>query len=184
MHALGACPADSPTKLLLIPFVVLCILLIQMGSGRHYEYIMYVMTLPKVEESEILDWIAHIIYTTALLVCRISGLAFYHRICDLHDGFLLAIRVLAGLTFAGFLPQIFLLIFHCLPVTGLWPYDWQPGVEDYTCLQWGLVYSVNSSVSLLCDLFLFGIPIAMIWILDLPRKRRVQLACILLPGVL
>ncbi|KAK3684076.1 hypothetical protein B0T22DRAFT_520557 [Podospora appendiculata] len=170
--------------MLLIPFVVLCILLIQMGSGRHYEYILYVMTLDIVELSEVVDFAAHIIYTVSLLVCRLSGLAFYHRICELHDQFLLAIRILAGVLVAGFLPQVFLLIFHCLPVTGLWPYDWQPDVEKYTCLQWGVVYSVNSSVSLFCDMLLFGIPIAMIWILDLPRKRRIQLACILLPGVL
>lgn len=169
--------------ILLIPFVVLCIMLINMGSGRHYEYIQYVMTMETVELSEVLDFAAHIIYTTALLVCRLSGLAFYHRVCGLHTGFLVAIRILAGVLVAGFLPQLFLIIFHCLPVTGLWPYDWQPGGDQYTCLQWGIVYSVNSSVSLLCDLLLFGVPVAMIWILDLSPKRRVQLACILLPGI-
>ncbi|KAK0710803.1 hypothetical protein B0H67DRAFT_554876 [Lasiosphaeris hirsuta] len=169
--------------LLLIPFTALCILLINMGSGRHYEYIQYVMTMETVELSEVLDFAAHIIYTTALVVCRLSGLAFYHRICGLHDEFLFAIRLLAGTLVASFLPQLFLLIFHCLPVTGLWPYDWQPGGEKYTCLQWGIVYSVNSSISLFCDLLLFGIPVAMIWILDLPSRRRVQLACILLPGI-
>jgi len=143
-----------------------------------------VLTLPVVEDTEILDFVAHIIYTCALLVCRLSGLAFYHRICNLHDEFLLAIKVLASLMVAGFLPQLFLLVFHCLPVTGLWPYDWQPDADKYKCLQWGLVYSVNSSVSLFCDFLLFGIPIAMLWILDLPRKRKVQLAAILLPGTL
>ncbi|KAK0614876.1 hypothetical protein B0T17DRAFT_479406, partial [Bombardia bombarda] len=170
--------------ILLVPFVVLCIMLIRIGSGRHYEYIMLVMNLDTVELSEVMDFAAHIVYTTALLICRLSGLAFYHRICNLHDQFLLAIKILAGVLVAGFLPQVFLLIFHCLPVTGLWPYDWQPDAGKYKCLQWGVVYSVNSSVSLFCDMLLFGIPIAMLWILDLTRRRTVQLACILLPGVL
>ncbi|KAK3934229.1 integral membrane pth11 [Diplogelasinospora grovesii] len=170
--------------ILLVPFVVLCVWLINMGSGRHYEYIQYVMPLETVELSEVVDFAAHIIYTTTLLVCRLSGLAFYQRICSLHAEFLLAVRILAGVLVAGFLPQIFLLIFHCRPVTALWPYDWQPHADEFTCLQWGVVYSVNSGVSLFCDLLLFGIPIAMIYILDLPPKRRVQLACILLPGML
>lgn len=165
-------------------FVALCVKLIQIGSGRHYDYVQYVMTMPVVEESEVLDFVAHLIYTTALLCCRISGLAFYHRICNMHPGFAIAIQVMMGVLIAGYLPQIFLIIFHCLPVTGLWPYAWQPGVNDYTCLEWGVIYSVNSGVSLFCDVLLFGIPIAMMWILDLPRKRKIQLACILFPGVL
>ena len=163
---------------------MLVIVLIRIGSGRHYEYIMYVLTPEEVDVSEIWDFAAHIIYTIALVVCRMSGLAFYHRICGIHRAFRLAIQILMGVLVAGFLPQLFLIIFHCLPVTGLWPYDWQKDAENYECLQWGLVYSVNSAVSLFCDLMLFGIPLAMIWILDLPRKRRLQLACILLPGIL
>ncbi|KAJ2903773.1 hypothetical protein MKZ38_009339 [Zalerion maritima] len=170
--------------LLLVAFVVLCIVLIKIGSGRHYEYIMYVMSMQAVRDSEVLDFAAHLVYTTALLVCRISGLAFYYRLCSLHDTFLLAIKIVAGVLVAGFLPQVFLIIFHCLPVTGLWPYDWQPEVADFTCLQWGIVYCTNSAVSLLCDLLLFGIPIAMLKILALSRKRKIQLGCILLPGIL
>lgn len=132
--------------------------------------------------TQVLDFAAHIVYTTALLLCRVSGLAFYYRICGLHRGFLIAIQVVLGVIVAGFLPQLLLLIFHCKPVTGLWPYGWEPGWERYTCLQWGLVYSVNSSVSLICDLLLFGIPVAMLRILEMPRKRKIQLGCILLPG--
>lgn len=136
-----------------------------------------------VKLTEVLDFGAHIIYTTALLFCRISGLALYYRLCKLHHGLLIAIRVVFGILIAGFLPQLFLLIFHCLPVTGLWPYAWQPGVDDFTCLQWGLVYLTNSAISLVCDVLLFGIPIVMLRVLEMPRRRKIQLACILLPGV-
>ncbi|CRK42362.1 hypothetical protein BN1723_000773 [Verticillium longisporum] len=170
--------------LLYAPFVGLCIKLIQIGSGRHYEYIQHVMTMPVVEQSEVLDFVAHLIYTTSLLVCRISGLAFYHRLCNQHNRFMIAIRVTAGVLVAGYLPQMCLIIFHCLPVTALWPYDWQPGVEKYSCLAWGIVYSVNSVISLFCDFLLFGIPIAMLRMLRMQRKQKIQLACILLPGIL
>ncbi|RGP70844.1 hypothetical protein FLONG3_7300 [Fusarium longipes] len=167
----------------LIAFVGLCIRLIQLGSGRHFAYIQYVLDMPTVEDTEVLDFVAHIIYTTALLLCRMSGLAFYHRLCAVHDRLRLAIWVVFGILIAGYLPQLLLIVFHCTPVTGLWPYEWQPDFEDYTCLQWGLVYSVNSSVSLICDFLLFGIPIIMLRVLEMPRKRKVQLGCILLPGI-
>lgn len=167
----------------MICFVGLSIELINLGSGRHFAYIEYVLDVPTVLRTQVLDFVAHIIYTTALLLCRISGLAFYYRVCGLHNNFLIAIKVVFCILVAGFLPQIFLLIFHCKPVTGYWPYGWEPVAPRYTCLQWGIVYSVNSSVSLLCDLLLFGIPIAMLRTLEMSRKRKIQLAGILLPGV-
>lgn len=166
----------------LVAFVGLCIELINLGSGRHYPFIRWVLSVDTVLQTQVLDYVAHIIYTVALLLCRISGLAFYYRICGLHDRFLLAIKIVLGILIAGFLPQILLIVFHCSPVTGYWPYGWEPIAENYKCLEWGLVYSVNSAVSLLCDILLFGIPIVMLWILEMPRKRKIQLACILLPG--
>ncbi|KND86306.1 hypothetical protein TOPH_09062 [Tolypocladium ophioglossoides CBS 100239] len=167
----------------LITFVGLCIELIELGSGRHFAYIQYVLDVPTVQRTQVFDFVAHIVYTTALLLCRISGLAFYHRVCGMHRGFRIAVKAVFGFLIAAYLPQIFLIIFHCKPVTGLWPYGWEPGTEIYTCLEWGLVYSVNSSLSLVCDLLLFGIPVAMLRILEIPRKRKIQLAGILLPGV-
>jgi len=168
----------------LIAFSTLCVELIRIGSGRHYEYIQFVMPAQTVKDSEVLDFAAHLVYTTALLVCRLSGLAFYHRICGEHRRFAIAIRITAGVLSAGYLPQMCLIIFHCLPVTGYWPYDWEPHYPDYKCLAWGVVYVVNSGVSLVCDFILFGIPVAMLWMLEIPRKRKVHLAGILMPGIL
>lgn len=161
----------------------MCFKLILIGSGRHFHYITYVMALSTIEYSEILDFGAHIVYTTTLLLCRMSGLALYYRICRVHSGLLLLIRIIFGILIAGYLPQLLLIVFHCTPVTGLWPYPWQSGYDDHACLQWGLVYSVNSAVSLLCDLLLFGIPVVMLKVLEMPRRRKIQMACILLPGV-
>ncbi|KAL2201809.1 hypothetical protein CC79DRAFT_185706 [Sarocladium strictum] len=169
--------------ILLIAFVGLCIELIQLGSGRHFAYIEYVLPVDVVLRTQVLDFAAHIIYTTALVVCRLSGLAFYARICKQHRRFRITIWVLAGVIVAGFLPQLFLIIFHCIPVTGYWPYGWEPVADDFVCLQWGIVYVTNSVISLLCDFLLFGIPIAMLRGLNMPSKRKVQLACILLPGI-
>ncbi|GLA78880.1 hypothetical protein AtubIFM55763_001043 [Aspergillus tubingensis] len=108
-----------------------------MGRGRHIEYIQYVLSLPSINETERYDFVMHILYTTALFVCRLSGLAFYQRLASRHPKISLAIKLSAGFLLASFLAQFFLLLFHCLPVTGLWPYPWQPQIDDYKCITWG-----------------------------------------------
>lgn len=59
-----------------IAFIALAAFHIDLGTGRHLEYIEYVLTPSQTEKREVLDFSAHLIYTTALLVCRLSGLDF------------------------------------------------------------------------------------------------------------
>ena len=155
-----------------------------MGSGRHFQYIQFVLNNPTINMTEVLDFAAHLIYTSALLTCRLSGLAFYARISDRHEKLMWAIRAAAVFMICGYLPQIFLIIFHCLPVTGYWPYSFQAEVANYTCLQWGTVYVTNSAVSFICDMLLFTIPVAIINLLQASLSRKIKLSLVLLPGVL
>jgi len=178
------CPADSLLQLLFIAFVVLCIVLIKLGSGRHIEYIQYVLSETETNWTESLDFAAHLIYTSALYVCRMSGLAFYFRLCKHHRALSIAILSSAVFLTAAYLPQMFLIVFHCLPVTSLWPYAWQPKAADFKCLMWGTVYVVNSGLSLVCDVILFTIPIFMIKSLNISTRKRMKLSFVLLPGVL
>ncbi|KIN03282.1 hypothetical protein OIDMADRAFT_178902 [Oidiodendron maius Zn] len=73
------------SMLLQVAFIALAGFLIDLGTGRHLQYIEYVLTPSQTEKSEVLNFSAHLIYTTALFVCRLSGLAFYRRLCELHE---------------------------------------------------------------------------------------------------
>lgn len=172
------------TLILYIAFVVLSIILINLGSGRHIEYIQYVLSLPTVRKTEVLDFVAHILYTTALFLCRLSGLAFYFRLTARSTKLHLSIIIAAPLLFTAYLPQIFLLIFHCRPVTGLWPYEWQVEPKTYNCLSWGLVYSVNSGLSLACDILMIAIPAALIKGLHVSLEKKIKLSIVMFPGIL
>ncbi|RAH48717.1 uncharacterized protein BO95DRAFT_450962 [Aspergillus brunneoviolaceus CBS 621.78] len=172
------------TLLLYITVVVLSMVLIDLGSGRHIEYIEYVLSLSQVKETEVLDFVMHILYTTALFICRLSGLAFYHRLAARHDKLSLAIKLASIFLVLAFLTQFFLLLFHCLPITGLWPYEWQAGASKFKCLSWGDVYSVNSGLSLVCDLIMLVLPSMLIYMLHVSRQRKFQLSLIMFPGVL
>ncbi len=155
-----------------------------MGSGRHFEYIQYVLSRETVRRTEVLDFACHILYTNALLFARFSGLAFYHRVAAPSSKLYHAINAAFIFLSACYLAQLFLLIFHCIPVTGLWPYGWQDDSNDYRCLSWGLVYSVISALSLVCDFVMFTIPAIMIKGLRISLRKKLQLSCVLLPGVL
>ncbi|KAK5116780.1 hypothetical protein LTR62_007454 [Meristemomyces frigidus] len=167
-----------------IAFIALSIILIHLGSGRHFTYIEYILDNDTINLTETLDFAAHLIYTTALLVCRLSGLAFYSRITRRHGTLTWSIRAAAVFMVAGYLPQLFLIVFHCLPVTSLWPYAFQPEVNNYTCISWGEVYVTNSTISLVCDLILFTIPATIIHILRVSLKDKLKLVCVVMPGLL
>jgi len=184
-----------------LAFVTLCIILIDQGSGRHIEYIQYVLSQATTNSTEINDYAAHLIYTAALFICRLSGLAFFYRLCSRHQPLQRVIRLAAVFLVCAFLPQFLLILLHCMPVTGLWPYAWQPEAGDYKCVTWvsltvlavdmivranqrqGTVYVTNSGLSLVCDLVVFSIPAAMITLLKLSHGRKVMLALLLMPGV-
>ncbi|KAJ5677812.1 uncharacterized protein N7477_003445 [Penicillium maclennaniae] len=172
------------TMMIYITFVVLSVVLIDLGSGRHIEYIQYVLSLATVRQTEVLDFVAHVLYTTALFFCRLSGLAFYFRLTARTGKLHVAILAAAPFLFAAYLPQLFLLIFHCRPVTGLWPYAWQSEPVDYKCLSWGLVYPVNSGLSLACDVMMFVIPAILIKQLHVSLEKKIKLSFVMFPGVL
>lgn len=163
---------------------MLSVILINLGSGRHFAYIQYVLDNAIVSRTEALDFWAHLVYTTCLLVCRLSGLAFFSRIADRQKKLTWAIRIVAGVMIALWIPQMALIIFHCIPVTAYWPYAFEVNAEKYQCLQWGIVYVTNSAISLLCDLALFTIPAVIIAQLKISKLDKLKLAGIMMPGLL
>jgi hypothetical protein len=118
------------------------------------------------------------------LICRLSGLAFFARIADRQRKLTWAIRITAATMTALWLPQMALIIFHCSPVTALWPYAFEANAEKFECLQWGIVYVTNSAISLLCDLALFTIPAVIIKELKIDARDKLKLAGIMMPGLL
>lgn len=155
-------------------------MLVYSGGARHYAYYLFVLDDTHYVRFQIFDTVVQLGYLTALALCRLSGLAFYYRICSLHMEFLIAIGIIFGLITAGYIAQMGLIIFHCIPVSLIWnPITPDSGLQ---CLFWVEVFTSNSIISLICDCLLFGIPAVMLWVLKMPQKQKVQLASILLPG--
>ncbi|KID80974.1 proteinrelated to integral membrane protein pth11 [Metarhizium guizhouense ARSEF 977] len=170
--------------LVFIPFTALCIELLRLGAGRNFLFEWFVMTTEDDYNVQLIDSITHLVYSTTLVLCRVSGLAFYYRICRMNPKFLLAIKIIFVVIILGYVAQLCLIIFHCQPVTLLWAPFSEEDEAKYHCMYWYETYSIISSISLFCDLLLFGIPAIMLKGLELPRKQKLQLAYTLFPGIL
>ena len=171
-------------QLIYTTFVILSTILIDLGSGHHMQYIQYVLSMPTVRQTEVLDFVTHVLYNTALFFCSLSGLEFYDRLATRSGKLHLAIQIAPVFLFVAYLSQLFLLVSHCRPVTGLWPNSWQKDPVQYNLLSWGLVYSVNSGVSLTCDMLMFIIPAILTKNLHVSMKRKAQLSLVMFPGIL
>ncbi|EFY84858.1 hypothetical protein MAC_09110 [Metarhizium acridum CQMa 102] len=87
--------------LVFIPFAALCIVLINLGAARNFLFEFFVMTEDEYRKVQLMDSIAHLAYSTALVLCRVSGIAFYYRICYLDKKFLLAIKIIFVIIMLG-----------------------------------------------------------------------------------
>ncbi|TKA77373.1 hypothetical protein B0A55_03226 [Friedmanniomyces simplex] len=174
------------TMALYVTYIGLAISTIDLGEGRHIFWIVLQGMIDQtvVSKQEIMDFVLHLVYNTALFCCRLSALAFFQRLSGGQKSVRLMVYVGYGVITAMYLPQMFILIFHCHPVTALWPYDFQIESSQYTCMSWGLVYLINGCLSLASDLMLFAIPARLISAIHTDKATKAKLALILYPGVL
>lgn len=62
--------------------------------------------------------------------------------------------------------------------------SWQADYHAYKCMTWGAVYITISCLSFTCDIVMFVIPSMLIHLLHVPLRRKLELACVMFPGVL
>lgn len=173
------------TVALYIVFVGLAIPLLEIGTGRHIFWIVMQGMIDQhiVSLQEIWDFTVHLVYTTAMFTCRLSALAFFSRLSSqttIRRGIWITLAVIT----AAYLAQMFALIFHCHPVTALWPYDFQVESSSFTCQSWGAIYLVNGVLSFASDMAVFVIPALLVHAYKGTRSDKMKLALVLLPGIL
>jgi hypothetical protein len=130
--------------------------LITLGSSRHVEYLQYVVPPSILSHTAVLKHAAVLTQITALLLARLSGLAYFYGICTSPNaesntretgGLLRAIRLIAGGIIFGSVIQ------------GLRTFSPEGGVGGVD-LGDGVF---NASVSVLCGALVFAIPLGMVW---------------------
>ncbi|KAJ5124258.1 uncharacterized protein N7515_008083 [Penicillium bovifimosum] len=114
-------------------------------------------------------WLSIPFYNLALIFAKLSALALFRRV--FHARHLLPVvyalmgfLVIAGLwmTLSGF--------FFCIPIDQFWnPVE---HVRRAHCLPEGPVWFVNAGIQVATDLVILGLPMPLLWHLNLPRRQK------------
>jgi hypothetical protein len=85
--------------------------------------------------------------------------------------------------FIYFIIFVFLVIFHCRPMTKGWTTKFYPEIEG-SCLDLRAPYIAGAAINAASDLLIVILPQPLIWNLQLSSKRKIGLCAIFLVGLL
>ena len=113
---------------------------------------------------------ASVVYVPCLGFAKISLLLLYCRIVpqkSLQSGIYLVMTVVIGYSFA----LVFALIFSCRPIAKAW----DASISTGTCINRPAVYYATAIVNIVTDLAILGIPIPVVWKLQMPTQQKIGL---------
>ncbi|KAI4239113.1 MAG: hypothetical protein LQ352_007820 [Teloschistes flavicans] len=120
---------------------------------------------------------SNIIYLVNIAAVKFSILLLYRRIFGIDRAFSVLSWCLAGLIFAYSLGGIFVVIFQCNPVHGFWDL-----MVPHTCIDFGTPATVTAVLNVITDFLTLALPMPLIWQLQMPFTRKLQLAGVFLLG--
>jgi hypothetical protein len=119
-----------------------------------------------------------LVYHANLWLVRISGLAFYARVCNNAPAFRFHMWIAFGFVTAVFICQFLILALQCIPLKSLW------GDGPGKCLSIRATFISTATMTIVCDALVLLIPFRVIWGLQTDLRRKLILAFVLLFGVL
>lgn len=158
----------------MVAIMALVLEIINLGCGLHIWAIPPLMLVSMFKHL----YAVQLIYTTALWLCRISGLAFYSRLCKDVTRFRMHMWLASIFVTAVFITQFLILALQCIPIQALW-HD-GPG----QCMTTRASFISTGAMTITCDSIILLIPVRIIWDLKMNRRRKSLLAGTLLVGVL
>ncbi len=158
----------------MVAVMALCLRIIDLGCGLH------IWAIPPPQLVLMFKHLValQLIYTTALWLCRISGLAFYARLCKDVTRFRMHMWAASIFVTSVFITQFLVLALQCIPLKALW------GDGPGKCMTTRAAFISTAAMTIVCDSLILLIPIRIIWDLKMNRRRKILLALTLLVGVL
>lgn len=117
-----------------------------------------------------------VFYCPAIACVKFSVLLLYRRIFP-NRGFRIITWSLGAFIICYSLVLFFGIIFQCKPIRGAW----DPTVEA-KCIDLGRIILITSALNVFTDVSTLCLPLPLLWRLNLPKERKVQLTCIFLLG--
>ena len=158
----------------LVGVFYLCLKVIALGAGLHTFAFTPAMLVPFLKHLVALQ----LVYHATLWMVRISGLAFYARVCNNAPAFRFHMWIAFGFVTVVFLAQFLILALQCIPLKAVW------GDGPGTCLPIRTTFISTAAMTIVCDALVLLIPLRVIWVLQTDLRRKFILAFVLLFGVL
>jgi len=114
-------------------------------------------------------WVSVPMYSIALYLTKVSILLLYIRLFPIPK-FVKACWITIAVMGAFLFWSIFGFMFMCTPVH----YFWNRSIEGH-CFNPKWVYFTNAPFNILTDFVLFGLPLPLVWKLQLPRRQKTGL---------
>jgi hypothetical protein len=117
-----------------------------------------------------------ILYALAVLVIKLLLLAVLIRIFSPREKITLFTRLLTVFMLAYYLASFFVRIFLCTPISTFW-YR-----ANGTCVNYFVLFSIDSFISLITDGAILVLPLLLAWSLHLPLSKKIKIVAILGAG--
>lgn len=117
-------------------------------------------------------------YTFLTPSIKISVLLFYRRLFNSSRSFSIASIVAGVIVIMWCLAVFFTALFQCKPIA----FNWDKTIEGGTCIDPQTFFWGNSISNLLTDVIILGLPLPMIWGLNMSMGKKIAVTGIFLLG--
>ena len=118
-----------------------------------------------------------VLYVAGTAAAKFSILLLYRRLFGLYRKFLIALYIIAAISFCYSLVEILVIIFACRPINAAWDVNVRG-----TCVDLALGGIIVGSVNVATDFVTLFLPMPMVWGLNIELKWKIQLVGIFLLG--
>ncbi|KAH8892476.1 hypothetical protein GQ53DRAFT_604126, partial [Thozetella sp. PMI_491] len=159
---------DDWTMLIALAFTIMtgidmCIM-VKFGGGSH----IYTLANQTIKDYFLCFYLSIVFYNAGLGVIKISLLLQYYRIFSHHMRRITLIAM--GIIGMWCTALVLTSIFSCTPIEGFWNKD-----IEARCIPQIPQWYINAAGNIATDLFIFALPIPVLWKLKLPLSQRLSL---------
>lgn len=136
-------------------------------------------------ELALLVWLGEFGYLFGSCMVRISILLFYRRLVagTFSKRWKIAVFVAIGFTVAWTLAFILALFLNCTPFEAYWKAFDPTYQKDFNCADTSVINALSGAFAIPGDLYAVGLPWAMTWKLQMPRRQKIALNAVFSLGL-
>jgi hypothetical protein len=123
------------------------------------------------------NYAIQILYNPILALVKASVLLFLLRLFGQKSGVRRFILWLNAANLLNMIAVFFATVFQCFPIEK----NWEPRLKG-TCVDRRILFTTNSSINILTDLLVLGLPLRIFIDLKIPRRTKIALMFVFLLG--